>query len=109
MRLLGLRGAYVKDGLDGQEDALRAGRRPGDPGWGREPRERWGTLVRDESTTPLETEPGAYEDFYAGVERALREHVPPPVDALEAIAGLEVLEAALASARTGTVVATAAG
>ena len=109
MRLLGLRGAYVKDGLDGQEDALRAGRRPGDPGWGREPREQWGTLVRDEATTPLETEPGAYEDFYAGVERALREHAPPPVDPLEAIAGLEVLEAALASARTGTVVATAAG
>ena len=109
MSVYGSRAAYFKFGVDPQEEMLKAGKRPGDPGWGREPREQWGTLVRDEATTPLETEPGAYEDFYAGVERALREHVPPPVDALEAIAGLEVLEAALASARTGTVVATAAG
>ena len=45
-RVLGLEAAYVKDGLDPQEAALRAGARPGDPGWGREPRGALGTARR---------------------------------------------------------------
>jgi predicted dehydrogenase len=109
MRLLGLTGAYVKDGLDGQEEALRDGRRPGEPDWGREPPERWGRLARDGQTTQIETEPGAYERFYAGVERWLREGAPPPVDPADAVIGLEILEAALASAEAADVVALRAG
>ncbi len=101
MRLLGLGGAYVKDGLDGQEAALGAGRRPGDPDWGREPPERWGWLARGEETTRIETEPGAYEEFYAAVRRWLREGGPAPVDPADAVAGLEVLEAARAQRRRG--------
>jgi predicted dehydrogenase len=104
MRLLGLRGAYVKEGLDGQEDALRAGRRPGDAGWGEEPPERWGWLGTEENRQRIETERGAYEQFYAGVARSLGEGVPPPVDPMDAVAGLEVLEAAFESARRGEVV-----
>jgi scyllo-inositol 2-dehydrogenase (NADP+) len=104
MRLLGLGGAYVKDGLDVQEDALRGGARPGEPGWGREPRERWGRLATGGEVHEVETEPGAYERFYAAVVRSLREGAPPPVDPLDAVAGLEVLEAAFDSARTGSVV-----
>ena len=34
-RVLGDRAAYVKDGLDAQEEHLRAGRSPSDPDWGR--------------------------------------------------------------------------
>src|SRR3979490_1812635 len=34
LRVLGTRGAYVVEGLDGQEDALRSGRRPDDSGGG---------------------------------------------------------------------------
>jgi predicted dehydrogenase len=109
MRLLGLAGAYVKDGLDGQEDALREGRRPGEPGWGREPRERWGWLARGDETQQVETEPGAYERFYAGVEHWLRAGGPPPVDPADAIAGLQVLEAARASADATEIVALPAG
>jgi predicted dehydrogenase len=105
MRLLGVRGAYVKDGLDGQEEALRSGKRPGDPGWGQEPAERWGWLAGGEDLRRVETEPGAYEQFYAGVVRWLREGAPPPVDPIDAVSGLEVLEAAFASARRGEVVA----
>ena len=109
MRLLGLAGAYVKDGLDGQEEALRTGRRPGEPDWGREPPERWGRLARDGETTQIETEPGAYERFYAGVERWLREGAPPPVDPADAVVGLEILEAAFASAESAEVLALPAG
>lgn len=109
MRLLGLTGAYVKDGLDGQEEALRTGRRPGEPDWGREPPERWGRLARDDQVTGIETEPGAYERFYAVVERWLREGAPPPVDPADAVIGLEILEVALASAEAAEVVALRAG
>src|SRR4029453_17122810 len=38
-------GSYVKYGIDQQEPALRAGRRPGDPGWGGEEPDRYGTLT----------------------------------------------------------------
>ncbi len=95
MRVLGTEAAYVKWGLDPQEDALRAGARPGEAGWGREPRERWGTLGAGEDTRPLETEPGAYDRFYDAVAEALREGKPAPVPAGEALAGLEILETAL--------------
>lgn len=95
MRVLGTGAAYVKWGVDPQENALRAGGRPGDAGWGREPRERWGVLGAGEEARPVETEPGAYQRFYEEVAAALREGGPPPVPAAEAIAGLELLEAAL--------------
>ena len=100
MRVLGTEASYVKWGLDPQEDALRGGARPGDAGWGREPRERWGTLGAGEEVQPVETEPGAYERFYEGVAAALRGGAPPPVPAADAIAGLEILEAALQESGT---------
>jgi len=109
MRLLGLTGAYVKDGLDGQEEALRTGRRPGEANWGREPPERWGRLARDDQITPIETEPGAYERFYAGVEGWLREGAPVPVDPADAVIGLEILEAAFASPEAAEIVVLPAG
>ena len=99
MRVMGTSAAYVKWGLDPQEDAFRAGARPGDPGWGREPRERWGLLGAGDEAHPVETEPGAYQRFYEGVAAALHDGTPPPVPAADAIAGLEILEAALAEAR----------
>lgn len=104
MRVLGLQGAYVKRGLDLQEEALQAGARPGQPGWGEESPERWGQLATDHETRAVPTVPGAYEEFYAGVVASLQSGAPPPVDPLDAVAGLEVLMAAFESARTGAVV-----
>jgi scyllo-inositol 2-dehydrogenase (NADP+) len=96
-RVLGLRGGYEKEGLDVQEDALKAGMRPGDPDWGREPPERWGRLSTGEEERPVETEPGAWPEFYRGVAHALRTGGPPPVEPAEAVAVLEVIESALAA------------
>jgi scyllo-inositol 2-dehydrogenase (NADP+) len=96
----GRRGAYVKFGLDPQEDALKAGRRPGDgPGWGAEAEAQWGTLWVGDERRVIPTEAGDYPAFYAGVERALRDGSPPPVRPEESIAGLEVIEAAQRAAR----------
>jgi predicted dehydrogenase len=91
-RVLGDRAAFVKHGLDVQEDALRSGRSPTDADWGEEPQERWGRLVVGEEEREVRTEPGSYGSFYAGVARSLRDGAPPPVDPRDSVAVLEVLE-----------------
>ncbi len=105
MSVWGSRAAYVKHGLDGQEAALRAGGVPGSPGWGAEERERWGWLGTMEERRHEPTEPGAYTAFYVAVERAIRTGSPPPVRVAEAVAALEVIEAAHRSAVERRVVA----
>jgi predicted dehydrogenase len=94
MRVLGSRAAYLKVHGDVQEAALRAGGRPDQPGWGEEPPERWGLLGVGDAAAPVRSEPGAYQQFYAGVVAALRDGAPPPVDPEDAVAGLEIIELA---------------
>src|ERR1700682_1167454 len=103
-RVLGRRSAYVKFGMDVQEDALRRGGRPTDPDWGREPPESWGSVGAGDDIHPIETVPGNYTLFYQGVVSALRDGGPPPVDPLAAVAVIEVIEAARQSATSGEVV-----
>ncbi len=103
-RLLGGKAAYVVEPLDGQEEALRSGARPGDGPWGVEPEEHWGRLSDGERSEAVETEPGAWPAFYAELARALREGGPAPVEPGDAVAGLEILDAARSSAESGEVV-----
>jgi predicted dehydrogenase len=104
MRVLGSRAAWVKSGLDVQEEALRGGARPGGSGWGREPPARWGRLGAGDEWVRVPTLPGAYPEYYAGIAAALRTGAPPPVDPADAVAVLEVIEAAQRSAAEGAVV-----
>ncbi|MFB4319311.1 Gfo/Idh/MocA family oxidoreductase [Actinomadura sp. 21ATH] len=101
-RVLGSAAGYTVSGMDPQEDELRAGRTPKDPGWGQVPPEAYGRLGTPAAGRPEPTEPGAYQDFYAGVARALRGDGAPPVALADAITGLEVVEAAIRSAGGGT-------
>ena len=105
----GSRAAYVKHGLDGQEEALRAGAIPGAADWGAEPRERWGSLGTMAAHAPHPTQHGAYPAFYAGVERAIRAGATPPVLVADAVATLNVIESAFRSARERRVVEIASG
>ncbi|MEO7019108.1 MAG: Gfo/Idh/MocA family oxidoreductase [Ktedonobacteraceae bacterium] len=109
MRICGMRGTYEKWGMDPQADALRNGMRPGHPDWGREPREKWGHLSTDISGIhidgPIEMLPGAYEQFYTFLRVALVMGGPPPVDVLEVVDVLRVIEAAQESATRGVIVA----
>ena len=97
MRVLGSRSAYVKVQSDVQEAALRSGGRPDQPGWGEEPREHWGLLGVGDAAVPVRSEPGAYQQFYAGVVASLRDGALPPVDPQDAVTGLEIIEACLTS------------
>ena len=100
----GLRGTYVKETLDEQEDALRTGARPSGADWGREPPERWGTFFDGAGSTRVESERGDWPQFYSQLVAALRGTGPVPVAPEDAVAVLEVLEAAKESARTSQVV-----
>ena len=107
-RVVGVRGVYEKRGLDPQEEALRTGARPGDEGWGQEPHERWGHLATEVRglaiDSRVETLPGSYEAYYAGVRDALVSGGRAPVDPMESLAALRVIEAARESGRTGTTI-----
>jgi predicted dehydrogenase len=105
LRVLGDRAAYLITEVDGQEDALVSGARPSDKDdWGREPREKWGELISEQGSESIATERGDWPRFYSHLERALRQGSSPPVDPWDAVAGLEILDAARRSASTGTVV-----
>jgi len=104
MSAYGERATYVKFGLDPQEDSLKRGVRPGDADWGDESADGWGTLHDGTTRATIPTERGAYENYYAGVDRALRTGGAPPVDPNDAVASLTVIEAAKLSARERRVV-----
>lgn len=106
-RVLGSAGAFVVDGLDGQEAALRDGRTPADAGWGEVPQAEWGRLGTPETTAAVPSRPGAWQEFYVRWRDALRGEGPVPVDPAETVAVLRVLEAARASAREARVVSLA--
>jgi len=103
-RLLGRDGAFVKYGLDVQEDALRAGADPRAAGWGAEPPEAWGRLGIGGDARVVATAAGDYPHFYRALVQALRNRGPVPVEPREAVAGLAVIEAAQRSARSAAVV-----
>jgi predicted dehydrogenase len=81
-RVSGLDAGFGCDGLDPQEEQLRSGMRPGDPGWGEAPG----------------LERGRYEDFYAQVRDWARGEAEPPVDPADGVRVLEILEQARAAA-----------
>ncbi|MEU7852940.1 Gfo/Idh/MocA family oxidoreductase [Nonomuraea sp. NPDC049141] len=103
-RVLGSRAAYVKHGMDVQEERLRAGISPDSPGFGAENEEMWGLLGTEDANAAVPTEPGAYLDFYRGVESCLRAGTPPPVSPESVVDALAVLEAARLSATERVVV-----
>ena len=97
--LHGTGGSFVKFGLDPQEEALRRGVSPLDPGFGREAAPSDGILTRaDGSREAVATVPGRYLAFYEGVAAAVGHGAPPPVDPSDARRGLEIIAAARAGA-----------
>jgi hypothetical protein len=95
MCLLGSKAAYTKFGMDVQEAFLRSDNaRPNAADWGAEPQDAWGYLGAGDEVQAVPTERGNYRFFYDRVVAALRSGGPPPVDPADAIAGLEIIEAA---------------
>ena len=107
--LHGTKGSYVKHGVDVQEDALRAGDRPGGVAWGVDPTlgELRVAVIDDwvqNSTVP--NREGNYVDYYAAVRDAIRGTGPNPVPPEQAVALMALLDLGARSAREGRALAT---
>jgi len=102
----GTRGSWVKQGLDPQEEALKAGARPtwpAAPGWGAD---RQPSLLTRAGADALRTEPlplccGGHGAFYAALRDALQGLGDNPVPASQACAVMAWLELGQRSAREG--------
>ena len=96
MRILGRAGMYLVAEMDDEPTAYAGpADRDGDHrGW----------LVSGEVAEPVARVPGRWNDFYPAVAAMIRDGAPPPVDPADALAVLEVLDAARTSAREGAVV-----
>ncbi|WP_195575252.1 oxidoreductase [Paenibacillus sp. 1001270B_150601_E10] len=95
----GSKGSFIKYGLDSQEDSLRQGKVPGSPGWGKDPEEWYGELTTEVgeeqwTTKKIETIPGSYENFYQGIYHSIINNAPLPVNAIEAMNTIKVIELA---------------
>jgi predicted dehydrogenase len=104
IRVTGSKGSFVTSAsLDGQEEALIAGRTPAGDGadWGREPETAWGSLSRGDELRAIPSERGRWDLFYEQFVRAVRGDGPVPVDPWDAVATATVLDAARRSAAEG--------
>ncbi len=99
--LHGTEGTFMKYGLDPQEDALKAGRKPTEKDWGIEDKSYWGTINTQLNGLHLkgkiETLPGAYLQFYDNVYKAITAGTPLAVQPEESMHGIRIIEAAIQS------------
>ena len=93
-------GSFAKYGEDGQEEALKAGRRPTGGDWGDDDPEHYGVFTASDGLSrTIKSVPGAYQRFYELVVPWIRDGGPAPVDALDSRHGVLIIEASRASAR----------
>lgn len=105
----GTKGSFKKFHLDCQEDQLKEGLRPGDNGYGLEPKERYGVLNKfDEKTGAVSSEtvptvePATYAEFYRKIARALGGDMNQvPVKPEQARDLIRLVELVRESSRTG--------
>ncbi len=105
LSLYGTLGSYVKDGLDPQENNLRAGVSPLEPNYGIEDSNDSGTLsISDESllsSHSITSVSGNYLAYYQGIYHGLLESIDPPVSANSALDVIKIIEQAILSFKLG--------
>lgn len=96
----GTAGSWIKQGADRQEDALKAGVRPGGPGWGQDPDSGW-LITGDGERQALPTPAGDHRRYYLALVEALAGRATNPVPPAQACALMALLEAAQRSSAEG--------
>ncbi len=103
--LHGTEGSFLKWGIDPQEDLLKAGHLPDEPGWGADDEKYWGTLHTSlgglTSRGKIETLPGDYLAFYTNLARAISQGEALAVRPEESLLGIQIIEAAFKSSAEG--------
>lgn len=106
--LHGTEGSFQKYGLDTQEQALKEGVWPGNPGWGEEPEEIWGTLNTQVNGLhvrgKVESLKGNYLAYYDNIHAAIRHDQALIVSGEDGLKVIQIIEAAQESAARGIIV-----
>jgi len=100
-QLHGSKGSFLKYGLDPQEDQLKEGMRPGDPGWGQDDPDMYGVVTIHAGGVEIKgtvtTLAGRYEAYYQGMVEAIAQGRPAPVAPEDARNTARVIDCALKS------------
>lgn len=100
-RVTGTAASFVVTTADTQEDVLITGASPSSTDtWGLEAASDLDRVFTGSSSSPVSLARGAWDVYYPRFARAVRGEGPPPVDAADAVANADVLEAARISATT---------
>ncbi|EMN4128656.1 oxidoreductase [Providencia vermicola] len=97
----GMKGSYVKYGLDSQEDKLKSGALPNDENWGVDERNGVVTLSQGDELISKEwvNKKGHYGGYYLKIFDAIRHGAENPVQPQEAIEIMKLIEAGIISAK----------
>jgi len=97
----GTKGSFIKYGIDGQEAALKDGRKPIDESWGADDPQFYGKLVtidgEKENHKIIPTLYGSYGTYYKKIAESILEGKNAPVTAQEGLSVIRIIEAALKS------------
>ncbi|KTT51200.1 dehydrogenase [Pseudomonas oryzihabitans] len=96
----GTAASWIKRGADRQEDALKAGVRPGGPDWGQDPDPGW-LIDASGERQALPTPAGDHRRYYLALVEALTGRAGNPVSPAQACALMALLEAAQRSSAEG--------
>ncbi|MCL1126517.1 oxidoreductase [Shewanella surugensis] len=97
----GDKGSYVKQGLDPQEDCLRAGELPTKPNWGAEKSEDFGKFYDGKKVEVITSEKGCYPDFFIDLAQAIVTGDYTQMSAKQSLNTIKLIELALESQATG--------
>lgn len=100
--LHGIKGSYVKFGLDPQENALRHnGATPTAEDWCFETEEQWGIINDENGRRKYPTVTGNYMRYYDNIYDCLRNGAQPEVTTCQMLCDVFMLESVFESNRTG--------
>ncbi|MDM5189247.1 oxidoreductase [Bacillus sp. DX4.1] len=100
----GDKGSIVKYGMDSQEEQLKAGKKPGDTGYGEDSENNYAMLETEEEVIHIPTEVGCYEMYYKEMKDSILNGVQPPVTAEEGLQVIRIIQAAIESSEKGKVI-----
>ncbi|QNG58297.1 oxidoreductase [Bacillus sp. PAMC26568] len=99
----GSKGSFIKYGLDGQEAALKEGKKPLDNSWGADDPQFYGQLVTIEGEIEehktIETLHGSYVSYYKKMAKSIIEGETAPVTANEGLSVIKIIDAAFKSSK----------
>ncbi len=93
----GTLGHYVVNGTDPQESRLKTGTLPTSSHWSQETNANYGHLYKENQTEIMTTEHAGYETYYQKLACAINNNAETPVDALDALRNIQLIELAMQS------------